>query len=85
MAIVPFQRPTPQARISNPEPMIDDTYLAIAAAGMHEMDRLFEKPLGNIDILRRSNQQPVVEDADHDDQADLDEANKPFKLPPESD
>lgn len=42
MAIVPFNRPLPQVQVPNPTPQVDDTYLAIAAAGMHEQGRLFE-------------------------------------------
>lgn len=41
MPVVPFrqQQPIPQLK-----PEVDDTYLAIAAASMHEMNRLFEQP-----------------------------------------
>lgn len=42
MPVVPFNRPLPQAKVPNPAPQVDDTYLAIAAAGLHEQDRLFE-------------------------------------------
>lgn len=39
MPIVPFTKPQPKA----PQLLeVDDTYLAIAAASMHEMDRLFD-------------------------------------------
>lgn len=39
MPVVPFTKPQSKA----PQlPEVDDTYLAIAAAGMHEMNRLFE-------------------------------------------
>lgn len=41
MPVVPFSRPLPQAKVPSPHPEIDDTYLAIAAAGMHEQNRLF--------------------------------------------
>lgn len=40
MPVVPFNR-QPQPKVPNPQPEIDDTYLAIAAAGMHEQERLF--------------------------------------------
>lgn len=61
MAIVPFQRPTPQVRVPNPEPQIDDTYLAIAAAGMHEMDRLFE-PLDITSQAQKADTQKTATD-----------------------
>lgn len=52
MPVVPFNRPLPQAKVPTPQPSVDDTYLAIAAAGLHEQGRLFDKkdldaPSGN--------------------------------------
>lgn len=41
MPIVPFNRPLPQAKVADPQSKVDDTYLAIAAASMHEQGRLF--------------------------------------------
>lgn len=41
MPVVPFNRPLPQAKVPEPKSSVDDTYLAIAAAGMHEQGRLF--------------------------------------------
>lgn len=44
MPVVPFNRS--QSKPTAPQqPEVDDTFLAIATAGMHEMNRLFEKPL----------------------------------------
>lgn len=40
MPVVPFSRPQPKA--PSPQPKVDDTYLAIAAAGMHEQGHLFQ-------------------------------------------
>lgn len=41
MPVVPFNR-SPQPKVPSPQPEVDDTYLAIAAAGMHDMGKLFE-------------------------------------------
>lgn len=50
MPVVPFNR-SPQPKVSNPQPEVDDTYLAIAAASMHEMNRLFTQPEKAADAL----------------------------------
>lgn len=43
MPVVPFNRQSTSPK-APAQTEVDDTYLAIAAASMHEMNRLFDQP-----------------------------------------